>query len=95
MGAVTAQDKQTIRDASGLGKNQCRICPLYAAAVARRQADQIYNHVTHRMRPSSWVRATEGDWLSDGVKTATLALCAKRELEIRNFGKLPILRFIP
>ena len=39
----TAQDLQTIRDAFGRAKPNTEYSRLYAAAVARRQADQIYN----------------------------------------------------
>jgi hypothetical protein len=39
----TAQDLQTIRDAFGRAKPNAEYSRLYAAAVARRQADQIYN----------------------------------------------------
>ena len=39
----TAQDAQTIRDAFGRAKPNSEYARLYAAAVARRQADQIYN----------------------------------------------------
>jgi hypothetical protein len=39
----TAQDSQTIRDAFGRAKPNIEYARLYAAAVARRQADQIYN----------------------------------------------------
>jgi Toprim domain len=39
----TAQDLQTIRDAFGRAKPNVEYSRLYAAAVARRQADQIYN----------------------------------------------------
>ena len=39
----TAQDSQTIRDAFGRAKPNAEYARLYAAAVARRQADQIYN----------------------------------------------------
>jgi hypothetical protein len=39
----TAQDSQTIRDAFGRAKPNTEYARLYAAAVARRQADQIYN----------------------------------------------------
>jgi DNA topoisomerase-3 len=39
----TAQDPQTIRDAFGRAKPNAEYSRLYAAAVARRQADQIYN----------------------------------------------------
>ena len=39
----TAQDAQTIRDAFGRAKPNSEYARLYAAAAARRQADQIYN----------------------------------------------------
>ena len=39
----TAQDSQTIRDAFGRAKPNSEFARLYAAAVARRQADRIYN----------------------------------------------------
>jgi DNA topoisomerase-3 len=39
----TAQDSQTIRDAFDGAKPNTEYSRLYAAAVARRQADQIYN----------------------------------------------------
>jgi len=38
-----AQDSQTIRDAFGKAKPNTEYARLYAAPVARRQADQIYN----------------------------------------------------
>ena len=64
----TAQDSQTIRDAFGRAKPNNEYARLYAAAVARRQADQIYNPVTHPHRdrhPGS--RRAEGDrrWPSE------------------------------
>jgi DNA topoisomerase-3 len=39
----TAQDSQTIRDAFVQAKPNAEYSRLYAAAVARRHADQIYN----------------------------------------------------
>jgi DNA topoisomerase III len=39
----TAQDSLTIRDAFARAKPNSEYASLYAAAVARRQADQIYN----------------------------------------------------
>ena len=39
----TAQDAQTIRDAFARAKPNSEYARLYDAAVARRQADQIYN----------------------------------------------------
>src|SRR5450759_1579164 len=43
----TAQDSQTIRAAFGRAKPNTEYARLYAAAVARRQADQIYNPVSY------------------------------------------------
>ena len=43
MRVLSAQDSQTIRDAFGRAKPNSEYARLYAAAVARRQADQIYN----------------------------------------------------
>jgi hypothetical protein len=39
----TEQDSQTIRDAFARAKRNSEYASMYAAAVARRQADQIYN----------------------------------------------------
>ena len=39
----TAQDQQTIREAFGRARPNAEYSRLYAATVARRQADQIYN----------------------------------------------------
>ena len=41
----TAQDAQTIREAFGRARPNSDHARLYAAAVARRQADQIYKSV--------------------------------------------------
>src|ERR1700685_4859183 len=59
----TAQDSQTIRDAFGRAKPNAEYARLYAAAVARRQADQIYNLSTypHRDRHPGSGR-TESHW---------------------------------
>ena len=64
---------------------------LYAAAVARRQADQIYNLSLTR---TATVILGQGSRRVIGVgrvKTPTLAIVCKRELEIRNF--VPIAYF--
>jgi DNA topoisomerase IA len=61
---------------------------LYAAAVARRQADQIYNLSLTR---TATVILGQGARRVIGVgrvKTPTLAIVCKRELEIRNFVPL-------
>jgi DNA topoisomerase-3 len=84
----TAQDSQTIRDAFGQAKPNSEYARLYAAAVARRQADQIYNLSLTR---TATVMLGQGARRVIGVgrvKTPTLAIVCKRELEIRNFVPL-------
>jgi DNA topoisomerase-3 len=84
----TAQDPQTIRDAFGRAKPNSEYARLYAAAVARRQADQIYNLSLTR---TATVILGQGARRVIGVgrvKTPTLAIVCKRELEIRNFVPL-------
>ncbi|MGY4310938.1 type IA DNA topoisomerase [Bradyrhizobium sp. JR3.5] len=84
----TAQDSQTIRDAFGRAKPNTEYSRLYAAAVARRQADQIYNLSLTR---TATVVLGQGARRVIGVgrvKTPTLAIACKRELEIRNFVPL-------
>jgi DNA topoisomerase-3 len=87
----TAQDQQTIRDAFGRAKPNAEYARLYAAAVARRQADQIYNLSLTR---TATVILGQGARRVIGVgrvKTPTLAIACKRESEIRNF--VPIAYF--
>src|SRR4030081_1675941 len=87
----TAQDSQTIREAFGRAKPNTEYARLYAAAVARRQADQIYNLSLTR---TATVILGQGARRVIGVgrvKTPTLAIVCKRELEIRNF--VPIAYF--
>src|SRR2546429_787388 len=84
----TAQDSQTIRDAFGQAKPNTEYARLYAAAVARRQSDQIYNLSLTR---TATVILGQGARRVIGVgrvKTPTLAIVCKRELEIRNFVPL-------
>src|SRR5471032_457032 len=84
----TAQDSQTIRDAFARAKPNAEYAPLYAAAVARRQADQIYNLSLTR---TATVILGQGARRVIGVgrvKTPTLAIVCKRELEIRDFVPL-------
>jgi DNA topoisomerase-3 len=84
----TAQDSQTIRDAFGRAKPNIEYARLYAAAVARRQADQIYNLSLTR---TATVILGQGARRVIGVgrvKTPTLAIVCKRELEIQNFVPL-------
>src|SRR5580692_9866823 len=81
----TAQDSQAIRDAFGRAKPNAEYAPLYAAAVARRQADQIYNLSLTRTATVILGRGARGVIGVGRVKTPTLAIVCKRELEIRNF----------
>jgi len=87
----TAQDSQTIRDAFGRAKPNTEYASLYAAAVARRQADQIYNLSLTRTATVILGRGARGVIGVGRVKTPTLAIVCKREVEIRNF--LPIAYF--
>src|SRR5260370_31290693 len=82
----TAQDSQTIRDAFAGAKPNSVYASLYAAAVARRQADQIYNLSLTRTATVVLGRGARGVIGVGRVKTPTLAIVCKRELEIRNFG---------
>src|SRR3984893_2171516 len=84
----TAQDSQTIRDAFGRAKPNAEYARLYAAAVARRQADQIYNLSLTRTATVILGRGARRVIGVGRVKTPTLAIVCKRELEIRNFVPL-------
>ncbi len=87
----TAQDPQTIRDAFGRAKPNTEYSHLYAAAVARRQADQIYNLSLTRTATVILGQGARGVIGVGRVKTPTLAIVCKRELEIRDF--VPIAYF--
>jgi DNA topoisomerase III len=84
----TAQDSQTIRDAFGRAKPNSDYARLYAAAVARRQADQIYNLSLTRTATVILAQGARRVIGVGRVKTPTLAIVCKRELEIRNFVPL-------
>ena len=81
----TAQDAQTIRDAFKRAKPNSDYAPLYAAAVARRQADQIYNLSLTRTATVTLGKGSRGVIGVGRVKTPTLAIVCQRELEIRDF----------
>ena len=87
----TAQDSQTIRDAFGRAKPNSEYSRLYDAAVARRQADQIYNLSLTRTATVILGQGARGVIGVGRVKTPTLAIVCKRELEIRDF--VPITYF--
>jgi DNA topoisomerase-3 len=84
----TAQDSQTIRDAFGRAKPNAEYAKLYAAAVARRQADQIYNLSLTRTATVILNQGTRRVIGVGRVKTPTLAIVCRRELEIRDFVPL-------
>ena len=81
----TAQDPQTIREAFGRAKPNSEYSQLYAAAVARRQSDQIYNLSLTRTATVILGQGARGVIGVGRVKTPTLAIVCKRELEIRDF----------
>ncbi len=81
----TAQDPQTIRDAFAQARPNTEYARLYAAAVARRQADQIYNLSLTRTATVTLARGSRTVIGVGRVKTPTLAIVCKRELEIRDF----------
>ena len=85
----TAQDPKTIRDAFSHARPNAEHAPLYAAAVARRQADQIYNLSLTRTATITLGRGAQGVIGVGRVKTPTLAIACKRELEIRDFVPVP------
>ena len=82
----TAQDPKTIRQAFEALKPNQEPRPLYEAAVARQQADQIYNLSLTRTATKTLLAAGTRGVIGIGrVKTPTLAIICMRELEIRNF----------
>jgi DNA topoisomerase-3 len=81
----TAQDPQTIRDAFTQARPNEAYARLYAAAVARRQADQIYNLSLTRTATVTLAKGARTVIGVGRVKTPTLAIVCKRELEIRHF----------
>ena len=85
----TAQDAQAIREAFGRARPNSDHARLYAAAVARRQADQIYNLSLTRTATVTLGRGARGVIGVSRVKTPTLAIACKRELEIRDFVPIP------
>ena len=81
----TAQDSQTIRDAFGRARPNGEYSRLYAAAVARQQADQIYNLSLTRTATVILGQGAHGVIGVGRVKTPTLAIVCTRELEIHDF----------
>ena len=81
----TAQDPETIRAAFRRARPNGEHARLYEAAVARRQADQIYNLSLTRTATVALGRGSRGVIGVGRVKTPTLAIACRRELEIRAF----------
>ena len=81
----TAQDPQSIRDAFARARPNAEYGRLYAAAVPRRQADRIYSLSLTRTATVTLARGARAVIGVGRVKTPTLAIVCKRELEIRNF----------
>ena len=82
----TAQDPKSLRQAFDKLKPNAEMRPLYEAAVARQQADQIFNlSLTRTVTRTLLARGTKGVIGIGRVKTPTLAIVCLRELEILNF----------
>ena len=82
----TAQDPKSLRQAFAALKPNTELRPLYEAAVARQQADQIFNlSLTRTATKSLLARGVKGVIGIGRVRTPTLAIVCMRELEIRNF----------
>src|SRR4051795_10934706 len=82
----TAQDPKTLRDAFANLKPNAAYRQLYDAAVARQQADQIFNlSLTRAATVGLRAPGARGVIGIGRVKTPTLSIVCMRELEIRNF----------
>ena len=81
----TAQDPETIRAAFRRARPNADHARLYDAAVARRQADQIYNLSLTRTATVTLGRGAREVIGIGRVKTPTLAIACRREIEIRDF----------
>jgi DNA topoisomerase III len=81
----TAQDARTIRDAFAHARPNSDHLALYQAAVARRQADQIYNLSLTRTATVTLAQGARTVIGVGRVKTPTLAIVCRREREIRDF----------
>ncbi len=85
----TAQDAQTIREAFTRARPNSDHLALYQAAVARRQADQIYNLSLTRTATVTLAQGARTVIGVGRVKTPTMAIVCRRELEIRDFVVQP------
>ena len=81
------EDPETLREAFSNAKPNEEFRNLYEAGRARQQADQIYNLSLTRAATVTMANGT-GVIGVGRVKTPTLAIVCRRELEIRNFKAL-------
>ena len=82
----TAQDPKSLRQAFDKLKPNRELRPLYEAAVARQEADQIFNlSLTRTATRTLLTRGVKGVIGIGRVKTPTLAIVCLREIEIRDF----------
>jgi DNA topoisomerase III len=82
----TAQDPKTLRQSFAALKPNQELRPLYEAAVARQQSDQIFNLSLTRTATKTLLAPGARGVIGIGrVKTPTLGIVCLRELEIRNF----------
>ena len=82
----TAQDPKTLREAFGRLRPNIELRSLYEAAVARQQADQIFNLSLTRTATKMLLGNGVVGVIGIGrVKTPTLGIVCLRELEIRDF----------
>ncbi len=86
----TAQDAKTLRAAFEARRPNSEYAHLFAAAMARQQADQVYNLTLTRAATTALRGRGEGGLIGIGrVKTATLAIACRREIEILDFTPKP------
>ena len=85
----TAQDAQTIREAFTKARPNSDHFALNRAAVARRQADQNYNLSLTRTATVTLAQSACTVIGVGRVKTPTMAIVCRRELEIRDFVVQP------
>src|SRR5208337_2443760 len=82
----TAHDPKTLQQVFARLKPNAEMRPIYEAAVARQQADQIFNLSLTRTATKTLLTPGVRGVIGIGrVKTPTLAIVCLRELEIRNF----------
>ncbi len=82
----TAQDPKTLQEAFRRLKPNTEMQPLYEAAVARREADQIFNLSLTRTATKVLLAPGVRGVIGVGrVKTPTLAIVCLREIAIRAF----------